>query len=83
MNMPSGNERDFFVQVRVTEEERNMFRRLAATYGMDLSTFVRSVMAHINETRPTLKVPPGPEAAPLSLRGKDPAPAVHVAAELA
>lgn len=57
-------ERNKWLQVRVSEEEREIIDDLAADYGMDASTFIRSMVAYVDEVRPRLMiVPSGKELA--------------------
>ena len=51
-------ERNKWLQVRVSEEERDVVNELADDYGMDMSTFIRSMVSYIDEHRPTLMIVP-------------------------
>jgi len=46
------------VYIRMTAEDKNKFKELAAVYGMEgaLSEFFRVVLSHIDEKRPALTV---------------------------
>lgn len=46
------------VYIRMTAEDKNKFKELAAVYGMEgaLSEFFRVVINHIDEKRPALTV---------------------------
>ena len=49
------SERRKFLQVRMTEDERKLVEDLANEYGLDDSTFVRSVMHYIEKQKPTIE----------------------------
>ena len=51
-------ERNKWLQVRVSEEERQIIDELAADYGMDASTFIRSMIVYVDEVRPRLMIVP-------------------------
>jgi len=44
-----------WIQVEIPEDERTEAKQLADVYGTDVSTLVRLLLKHANETRPTLK----------------------------
>lgn len=49
------SERNKFLQVRMSEDERKLVENLADDYGLDDSTFVRSVMQYIDKVKPTIE----------------------------
>lgn len=51
-------ERNKWLQIRVSEEEREIVSELAFRYGMDVSTFIRSMVAYIDEHEPNLVIVP-------------------------
>jgi len=54
-----------WLQVRMTTEEKERLEAVADAYGMNVSTFVRSVITYFDEKRPSLViVPEGKEVAP-------------------
>lgn len=54
-----------YLQVRMTENEKERVIALAADYGMDMSTFVRAMLIYFEQQRPNLVImPQGKEAAP-------------------
>jgi antitoxin component of RelBE/YafQ-DinJ toxin-antitoxin module len=66
-------ERDKFLQVRVTEEERAEVAELAGLYGLDTSTFVRALIKYATATTPTLRIEPeGKAIAPSYMSGLTP-----------
>lgn len=63
MNM--GETSNTWLQVRMTQDEKERLELVASSYGMNVSTFVRSVVAYFDERRPNLVITPeGKEAAP-------------------
>ena len=50
--------RSKWLQVRMSEEERNRLDRVAANYGMDASGFIRAVISYCETSQPDL---PGDE----------------------
>ncbi len=51
-------ERKKWLQVRVSEDERELITELAGEYGMDDSTFIRSMIAFVDQKRPPLVIVP-------------------------
>lgn len=60
----STDERDrgTWLQVRMTDEEKARLASLAEEYGVSISAFVRMMVAHFDEKRPTVSVRFGPKA---------------------
>ena len=40
------------LQVRISEEEENTIRDMAGMYDVDVSTLIRTLVAHVNSLRP-------------------------------
>lgn len=55
-------ERDTWLQVRMSNEEKLMLAALAAAYDVTLSQMVRMMIAHFDEKRPTISLRFGPKA---------------------
>lgn len=61
MNMED-RERGTWLQVRMTEEEKALLTELSTEYGMSISAFVRMMITHFDEKRPTVAIRFGPKA---------------------
>lgn len=55
-------ERATWLQVRMSEEEKALLTTLSDEYGLSVSAFVRMMIAHFDEKRPTVSVRFGPKA---------------------
>lgn len=55
-------ERGTWLQVRLTEDEKGLLAALAEEYGVSISAFVRMMMMHFDEKRPTVAIRFGPKA---------------------
>lgn len=55
-------ERATWLQVRMTEEEKALLSELSIEYGLSISAFVRMMIAHFDEKRPTVSIRFGPKA---------------------
>lgn len=55
-------ERATWLQVRMSEEEKALLSTLSEQYGLSISAFVRMMIAHFDEKRPTVSVRFGPKA---------------------
>ncbi len=51
-------EKTKFLQVRMSEEERETVDALAAEYGMDASNFIRAMISFVDQQRPVLRIVP-------------------------
>ena len=49
-------EKDKFLQVRMTEEELDLLKRVASDYGLAVSAFVRSAAVYFDQKRPDLVI---------------------------
>ena len=58
MNGRPGGEKTKFLQVRMSEDERETVDVLADEYGMNASNFIRAMVAYVDQHRPTLKIVP-------------------------
>jgi len=52
------SEKTKFLQVRMSEDERETVDNLAAEYGMDASNFIRAMISYVDQHRPTLRIVP-------------------------
>lgn len=55
-------ERATWLQVRMSEDEKALLSALADEYGLSVSAFVRMMISHFDEKRPTVAVRFGPKA---------------------
>ena len=51
-------EREKMLQVRMSSEELDTAKKLATIYGVDMSTFIRTLITNANDTRPSLRITP-------------------------
>ena len=58
-------ERNKYLQIRMTETERNDLDSLARDYGLDTSSFVRAIVDYFDHKRPVLEIMPAKEMAPI------------------
>ena len=49
-------EKTKFLQVRMSEEERETVDALAKEYGMDASNFIRAMISFVDQQRPVLRI---------------------------
>ena len=56
--------RNRFLQVRVTDEERELIVKLADQYDMEVSQFIRAMVHYVDRRRPQLVIVPGKAFAP-------------------
>lgn len=54
-------ERATWLQVRMSEDEKALLSTLSEEYGLSISAFVRMMIAHFDEKRPTVSVRFGPK----------------------
>lgn len=54
-------ERGTWLQVRMSEEDKALLARLSQEYGMSVSAFVRMMIVHFDEKRPTVALRFGPK----------------------
>jgi hypothetical protein len=50
--------KDRFLQIRMSEEEKEMATRLGAIYGRDMSTLIRDMLYFFDAMRPALVIDP-------------------------
>ena len=55
-------DRPTWLQVRMSEDEKVLLAALSDEYGLSISAFVRMMIAHFDEKRPTVSVRFGPKA---------------------
>lgn len=56
--MTTQGEKTKFLQVRMSEDEREMVDELAGEYGMDASNFIRAMISFVDQHRPVLRIVP-------------------------
>ena len=57
----NAEERGTWLQVRMSDEEKSLLTELASEYGLSVSAFVRMMVAHFDEKRPTVSLRFGPK----------------------